>query len=605
MRNQNNLIEKIKDRVTIYNLLPEVDRSKSSIRCPFPDHEDLHPSFSIYDNGMKAKCFSKCGSFDVISFYQHMNGYDFNQAVEILTNIAGITEVNENESARERIVEAIYDYKDTNEKIIFQVIRYSGKQFSQRRPAGNGFCVWNLNGIQPVLYRLSDVVKANTVFIAEGEKDVDNLVDLGVAATTNSMGAGKWRSEYNQFFEDKTVVILPDNDKQGKQHAQNIATSLNGLTESIKIVDLPGLLEKGDVSDWIENQKMKEKDNEIIKMELLDHVKNTSDWKPPAHDTEIISYLESWEHIQNLEINVEWVIDKMIPKESVTVIFGKGGIGKTYLVLDMARCIGSGVPYQGYNTEYSRVIFIDFENPLAVLKDRTSKLGEADGVYFWRSNSEKLKAPKIDSDLWELYKKLPKGSVLIFDTLRASHDKNENSSDEMALVMERFKELRDLGFTVIVLHHTPKNADRIVKGSSVIVDLSDHILGLTRVKVIKGGKEEVLEDDDYDEGGLYRFGFCEKTRFEPHHIYLTFYADRGFELASDPRNEHLQIMYDILVELEKCKKTAFIDICADQMDIGKAKLQKLFKAGEGKLWSVEHRPDKANAKIIHPLNLNS
>ena len=137
-----------------------------------------------------------------------------------------------------------------------------------------------------------------------------------------------------------------------------------------------------------------------------------------------------------------------------------------------------------------------------------------------------------------VYKLLPPGSVLIFDSLRSSQNKDENSSQDMGLVMDRTKELRDLGFTIIILHHTPKNSDRVSKGSTAIVDLSDHIIGFHKVKKKQEGHTgpDVLVDDEDDmEEALYRFGTGEKTRFEPFRFYLTFNPDRGFELARTPR----------------------------------------------------------------------
>ena len=125
--------------------------------------------------------------------------------------------------------------------------------------------------------------------------------------------------------------------------------------------------------------------------------------------------------------------------------------------MDMARCIGLGRKYFDHETIKTPVVYIDFENPLAVLNNRTKKLGSADNVYFWRVNSEKIKAPKIDTDKWEIYKTLPENSVLIFDTLRSAHRGNENESDKIVPIMEHLKELRDRHFTVIILHHTPKN----------------------------------------------------------------------------------------------------------------------------------------------------
>jgi RecA-family ATPase len=281
------------------------------------------------------------------------------------------------------------------------------------------------------------------------------------------------------------------------------------------------------------------------------------------------------------------------------LVFGKGGIGKTWLVLDMARCVGSGKPWLGFDTTKSPIIFIDFENPLAVLNSRTQILGDAEDVYFWRAHNDKLKAPKLDSKNWEQYKSLPKGAVLIFDTLRASQGKDENASIDMNLIMGRLKELRDLGFTIILLHHTPKNTDHVPKGSTAIVDLADHILGLTRVKKKRDGQEIVVDDDDNDEDTIYRFGVREKTRYEPYHVYLTLNPDKGFELAPDPQEGTLKEMYGILEMQGTINKTTFIEAC-QSLGISKNKLRRLVDIGRDRYWDIEDRPDQKNAKFITP-----
>jgi hypothetical protein len=66
------------------------------------------------------------------------------------------------------------------------------------------------------------------------------------------MVAGNWRPEYNRYFKDKDVVILPDNDAPGRKHALSVARHLQDTAKSIKILELPGLPEKGDVSNWLE-----------------------------------------------------------------------------------------------------------------------------------------------------------------------------------------------------------------------------------------------------------------------------------------------------------------------------------------------------------------
>src|SRR5262249_38588906 len=108
--------------------------------------------------------------------------------------------------------------------------------------------------VRRVLYRLPDLLAADpehVVYIVEGEKDVEALVALGCVATTNPGGAKKWRTEYGAVLRGRTVVVLPDNDEDGRQHAAEVRAALIGIVERGRTVVLPNLPPKGDVSDWI------------------------------------------------------------------------------------------------------------------------------------------------------------------------------------------------------------------------------------------------------------------------------------------------------------------------------------------------------------------
>jgi hypothetical protein len=153
-----------------------------------------------------------------------------------------------------RRVVATYDYHDEHGGLLFQVVRFQPKDFRQRRPDGKGGWVWSLNGVPRVLYRLPELAAApkdRPVFVVEGEKDADALVALGLLATTAPLGANKWRPEYSEALRGRPVFILPDNDDPGRAHAAAVRDALRGVAESITIVELPGLPEKGDVSDWL------------------------------------------------------------------------------------------------------------------------------------------------------------------------------------------------------------------------------------------------------------------------------------------------------------------------------------------------------------------
>ena len=174
--------------------------------------------------------------------------------------------INQDKPPWERDIDRTYDYQRADGSLAFQVVRMKtepgeDKVFFQRRPdpAAAGGWTWNLQGVERELYHLPEIRAAgpdDRVWIVEGEKDVDRLRSLGLVATTNPMGAsaggGKWLVRFNREFRKRLVAIIPDNDGPGKAHAVNIATSVYPKSGEVKIVQLPGLAEKGDVSDWLD-----------------------------------------------------------------------------------------------------------------------------------------------------------------------------------------------------------------------------------------------------------------------------------------------------------------------------------------------------------------
>ena len=187
-------------------------------------------------------------------------------------------------------------------------------------------------------------------------------------------------------------------------------------------------------------------------------------------------------------------------------------MGKTILSISVADAVTKGMPFLGLETTKMPVVYVDFENSLPTLIERIKRI-DASNVLFWHPTNE-IKPPRLDSKEYELYKKLPEGSLLVFDTLRASQSRDENDSQHMAMIMQRLKELRDCGYTILILHHTSKSSDRVYKGSTAIFDLCDHNLSLHKVKKGCYTPEENENDDDTD-NYCYRLGT--RTRHVTNH----------------------------------------------------------------------------------------
>jgi len=159
--------------------------------------------------------------------------------------------------AKAKFIKAIgYEYRDKGGTLLYEVERSEDKRFRQRRPdptEPNGWA-YNLKGIVTVPFMLPELAATDpgqTVYVVEGEKDVLRLHKFGLVATTNSGGAGKWRDQHSAYLAGRDVAIFGDNDQAGRDHAEQVARSLHGVARSVKVVPLPDVPEKGDVSDWL------------------------------------------------------------------------------------------------------------------------------------------------------------------------------------------------------------------------------------------------------------------------------------------------------------------------------------------------------------------
>jgi hypothetical protein len=247
---------------------------KATALCPF--HDDTKPSLSITINNGHFHCYGACGKTgDIFKFHSELMGIDFKSTIEELSKEVGI-----NKDVKKELV-TTYDYIDESRHLLFQVCKYTPKSFNQRRPDGKGKWIYNIKGVRLIPYNLPEIIKEKNkeIFIVEGEKDVETLRKIGLIASCNPMGAGKWIKEYNKYLKDKEIVLLPDNDqpdpkrnglRAGYEHMLHIARELKNIAASIKIVELPELPNKGDVSDWLKTHS---------KEDLIKIVEQTPSWK--------------------------------------------------------------------------------------------------------------------------------------------------------------------------------------------------------------------------------------------------------------------------------------------------------------------------------------
>jgi putative DNA primase/helicase len=210
-----------------------------------------------------------------------------------------------------------YVYSDENGAPLFRVIRRPGKRFHQERLNDQGRWVKGADGVRRVPYRLPEVLAAiergdSLVYVVEGEKDADRLVALGLVATTNPMGAGKWRDEYAHYFAGADVVVIADRDKPGIAHARKVATSLRPVASAVALRVPPDGV--NDVSD------------------LLDSALDLSTLEPLPEADEAPAESYSLTRFSSVEPRaVRWAWRDRIALAKLTALSGRPKIGKGLL----------------------------------------------------------------------------------------------------------------------------------------------------------------------------------------------------------------------------------------------------------------------------------
>ncbi len=325
-----------------------------------PGHPDTKPSLSIRETDGKILLhdFGGCRLADILKPL-HLEPKD----LFLDGHIA--------KPAQQEIV-AVYQYIDANGKP-FEVVRTNPKGFYQRQPDGNGGYVNSLRGVTPTLYhqdKLRQSIDSGTpIYIAEGEKDVDRLWSLGLATTTNPMGAGKWQNRYSEALRGADLIIIPDNDllkpkpdTTGWEHAQSVAKSCYGKAKSIKL--LPPFSDAKDVSDWLDNG------GDVAQLEKL------ADACPDYQPSDSGVKLRCMADVQPEAVS--WLWNPYIPKGKLTLLEGDPGVGKSWVSLGIATAVslGKGLPGQEPSAPANNVVIASAEDGLGdTIRPRLDAMG--------------------------------------------------------------------------------------------------------------------------------------------------------------------------------------------------------------------------------------
>jgi RecA-family ATPase/DNA-binding transcriptional ArsR family regulator len=289
------------------------------------------------------------------------------------------------------------------------------------------------------------------IFLCEGESDTQTLWHHGFPAL-GIPGASTYKPEWTDYVRRfRKIYLVPDTDQAGETFTKK---TIQGLREA-------GYL------------------NEVFIVHLPNGVKDVNELhkKEPGHrfDSIFTKLIKKAEKVESIRVSlpfikladmpkpssIQYVVEDILPADYITLWFGDGGQGKSYLALALACSIAADRRFLNRETVAGLVVYIDFELNQTEQARRAYKVARGFGLTRPPDNLYYL-APGIQdgvtNSLEKLIEKLKqaitslKPALIIIDSLGAALEGDPESARD---VCRLFQQLRKLG-TVLVIDHQSK-----------------------------------------------------------------------------------------------------------------------------------------------------
>jgi DNA polymerase I-like protein with 3'-5' exonuclease and polymerase domains len=383
---------------------------------------------------------------------------------------------------------ATYEYTDPRGNPVHRTVRFDPKDFRQQR-FEDGVWEWGLKGKDRVLYRLPEVLnavlKGEKTLICEGEKDVQAARRIGFTATTCAEGAKKWRESYNYVFRGADVVLVPHNDPSGRAHMKMVGESILHLTNTLKMLILPGVPEDGgDLHDWVAAGGTKEDLERLI--EEAEFVSSETIGNDISDETNL-PFKTGREIAEATPVITEWIAYPWFPKGTIVEVSGKIKLaGKTTWLAHACAKILNGADFLGGHTRKTKVIFLTEQSPNSFRKVlRHARLERDDiKVLYWHE----VRGVDWESLIAAVGKEAKAfgALVIVIDVISrwaSFAGVSESDASYADKTVPPLKELASEGFTIIYARHDRKSGGDVGesgRGTSQLGGDVDQMFQLSR-----------------------------------------------------------------------------------------------------------------------------
>jgi len=236
-------------------------------------------------------------------------------------------------------VTGIYSYFDLQGVEQYKVVRFEKPSVDGGKPEKKPIPVMpdgyvGLSQKRQIPYRLEQfsLFQTDEIWLTEGEKVADaviasmpssaNIICLGFRKASDFKG-------YENLFKNKKVVVFEDNDKTGATNTQNLVEMLKPFARGITVVKFSEFRESYDVADFLQGFSWNQ---------LLERIEISETITTPASQTSVIK-IGTIEKVQKQE---EWILEPFLPTNSIILLDGLGGAGKSIFTMEMAFAISTG-----------------------------------------------------------------------------------------------------------------------------------------------------------------------------------------------------------------------------------------------------------------------
>ena len=446
-----------------------------------PSHDDSTPSLSISegaDGKVLVNCFAGCSPENICQSLGINLSDLFPEKIQSV-----------DPPARQK---TSYPYQDENENTLFYKVRiepgYEGKEksFYCEHTNQNGEVVKSLKGCKRVLYRLPELKRAiadnKIIFLVEGEKDADKLINYGLAATTSPESL-KWSKEFSLTLQQADIIILYDMDKTGYERRDLLCKELFGAVKRLRVVTLPGLEYQEshgkDISDWLQEGHTTD--------QLMELVSQSHDFAKESKRKGIRAV--SLEEFLNVELpKQEMLLHPFLPTQGLCLLYAKRGVGKTHVALGIGYAVATGGTFLKWSAPVAKkVLYIDGEMPAAAMQERlkrisnTEHLTPPDPTFFRLITPDLQDTPMPDLSTKEgrdIVKEFVQDSdLVIIDNISTLFRSGiENEAESWQPVQDWALALRRSGKSVLFIHHAAKGGQQ--RGTSKREDILDTVITL-------------------------------------------------------------------------------------------------------------------------------